>query len=50
MALLDVGEDFVESGTKGLVSVWDVAEIAFNPISFRRDVEGKTFGAVVGDL
>ena len=50
MPLLDVIENFGESGTKGLVSVWDVAEIAFDPISFRRNVEGKSFGTVVGDL
>ena len=50
MALLDVVENFVESGAKGLVSVWDVAEIAFDPISFRRNVEGKCFGTVVSDL
>ena len=50
MLLLDVIENFVESGTQGLVSVWDVAEIAFDPLSFGRNVEDKCFGAVVGDL
>ena len=50
VAVLDVEENFVESGAKGLVSVWNVAEIAFDPISFRRNVEGECFGAIVSDL
>ena len=50
MPLLDVIKNFVESGTKGLVSVWDVAEIAFDPLSFGRNVEGKCFRTVVSDL
>ena len=50
MPLLDVIKDSVESSAKGLVSVWDVAEIAFDPFSFGRNVEDKCFGAVVGDL
>ena len=48
--LLDVEENFVEGVAKGLVSVWNVAEIALDPVGFRRDVEGECFGAVVGDL
>ena len=48
--LLDVEENFVESGAKGLVSVWNVAEITFDPISFSRNVEGECFGAIVSDL
>ena len=48
--LLDVEENFVESGAKGLVSVWNVAEVALNPISFRWNVEGECFGAIVSDL
>ena len=48
--LLYVEENFVESGAKGLVSVWNVAEITFDPISFRRNVEGECFGAIVSDL
>ena len=50
MALLGVAENFVESGTEGLMSVWYVAEIAFDPLGLRRDIEGKSFGAAVGDL
>ena len=48
--LRDVEEDFVESVTKGLVSVWNVTEVALDPVGFRRNVEGKCIGAVVGDL
>ena len=48
--LLDVEENFVESGAKGLVSVWNVTKITLDPISFRRNVEGECFGTVVGDL
>ena len=50
VALLDVKENFVESGTQSLVPVWNVAEVALDPISFRRNVEGESFGAVVNDL
>ena len=48
--LLDMEEDFVKCGPKGLVSVWNVAEITFDPVSFRRNVEGECFGTVVSDL
>ena len=48
--LLDVEENFVEAVAKGLVSVWNVAEIALDPVGLRRNVEGECFGAVVGDL
>ena len=48
--LLDVEENFVESGAKGLVSVWNVAEIALDPVSFRGNVKGECFGAIVSDL
>ena len=48
--LLDVEENFVEGVAKGLVSVWNVAEIALDPVGFRRNVEGECFGAVVGTL
>ena len=50
MALLDVAENFVESGPEGLMSVLYVAEIAFDPLGLRRDVEGKSCRAVVDDL
>ena len=50
MFLLDMEEDFVEGIAKGLVSVWNVTEVALDPVGFSRNVEGKRLGAVVGDL
>ena len=50
VSLLHVGADFVQSVAESLVPVWDMAEVAFDPVSFRRNVEGKCFGTVVSDL
>ena len=47
---MDVAENFVESGTEGLMSVWYVADVAFDPLGLRRDIEGKGFGTAVNDL
>ena len=48
--MLYVKENFVDSGPKGLVSVWYVTEVAFDPFSIGWYVEGEGFGAAVNDL
>ena len=39
----DVKESFVESGEQSLVPVWNVAEVALDPIGLCRDVEFEGF-------
>ena len=52
MSLLNMGVDFVQSVLESLVSVWNVAEIALDPFSFKRNIEAKAlrvsdFGGLV---
>ena len=39
-----------ESSPECLMPVWDMAEVAFDPVSLGWDVEGEGLGAVVDDL
>ena len=48
--MLNVKENFVDCGPEGLVSVWYVTEVAFDPFSIRWYVEGEGFRAAVDDL
>ena len=50
MTLLNVKENFVKCIPEGLVSVWHVTEVSFDPFSVGWYVEGESLGAVVGDL
>ena len=50
MSLLNMGVDFVQSVLESLVSVWNVTEITFDPVGFRRDVKTECFRAVVSDF
>ena len=50
VSLCDVGVDLFQGSAESLMSVWDMTEVAFDPLSLRWDVEGEGFGAVVSDL
>ena len=43
MSLLNMGVDFVQSVLESVVSVWNVTEITFDPVGFRRDVKTECF-------
>ena len=50
MSLLNMRVDFVQGVLKSLVSVWNVAEVAFDPVGLRGDIKFECFCAVVSDL
>ena len=50
VSLLHVGADFVQSVAESLVPVWDMAEVAFDPVGFGRYVKAKRLWAVISDF
>ena len=50
VASLNMMSHFVESGAEGVVSVWYVTEVAFDPFGVRGYVEGESFRAAVNNL
>ena len=50
VSLLDVELNPVESACDGLMSAWNMAEIALDPLSVCRDAEFESSGAAIGDF
>ena len=50
VSLLDVELYSVEGACESLMSAWNMAEVALNPLSICRDAELESPGAMIGDF
>ncbi len=50
VSLFDVQSDLIKSSSECLMSMWDMTEVAFDPIGLGWNVKGEGLRAVVYDL
>ena len=50
VSLFDVRSDLIKSSPECLMSMWDMTEVAFDPIGLGWNVKGEGLRAVVYDL